>query len=265
MAQGGSARDHLVDIVAGELGKFVARTGLAAHQQAEDEGTFLFEEEDVVRLLVVHVAPDHPERRLVMTGRAVVAGASAGARFLHETRDVLVEERQCLLGLCADRFRPRATARAGQDEPLDDEPVGCLEKEDVLHPALVEERSDRAEDLLEVLARAALVDPHAVRPPGGFETRFSSPGECNERLPRRQDDERSAQGAARRTARLPANPASLTMSAVLARIDAPSVRTAMRARSHGVSSGPATPACVASTIARSTAARETSPGRASAS
>ena len=41
---------------------------------------------------------------------------------------------------------------------------------------------------------------------------------------------------------LPGDPASLTMSAVLARIDAPSVITAMRASSHGVSAGPATPA-----------------------
>ena len=52
---------------------------------------------------------------------------------------------------------------AGRDEALDDESVRRLHQEDVLHRALVEERSDRAEDLLEVLARTAFVDPHAVR------------------------------------------------------------------------------------------------------
>ncbi len=52
------------------------------------------------------------------------------------------------------------------------------------------------------------------------------------------------QRAASRAARAPANPASLTIRAVLARIEAPSVRTAIRASSQGVSSGPATPASV---------------------
>ena len=57
---------------------------------------------------------------------------------------------------------PGPGAAAGDDETLDDEPVRGLEEQDVLHPALVEERPDRAEDLFEILARATLVDPHAV-------------------------------------------------------------------------------------------------------
>ena len=51
-------------------------------------------------------------------------------------------------------------ASPDDDQALDDEAVGRLDEQHVLHPALVEERADRAEDLLEVLARAALVDPH---------------------------------------------------------------------------------------------------------
>ncbi len=60
----------------------------------------------------------------------------------------------------------------------------------------------------------------------------------------------------------PATRASLTINAVLARMEAPSVSTARRARSHGVSAGPAMPASSASRIARSTAARATSSGTA---
>ena len=41
-------------------------------------------------------------------------------------------------------------------------PSGASSEQDVAHPALVEERPDRAEDLFEVLARASLVDPHSA-------------------------------------------------------------------------------------------------------
>ena len=50
--------------------------------------------------------------------------------------------------------QPPGVGAAG-DQALDDEPVGRLDEEDLLHRTLVEERPDRAEDLLEVLARGA--------------------------------------------------------------------------------------------------------------
>ncbi len=56
----------------------------------------------------------------------------------------------------------------------------------------------------------------------------------------------------------PPSGASCTMSPVLARTDAPAVRSAIRASSHGVSAGPPTPAASASTTARATASRATS-------
>ena len=56
-----------------------------------------------------------------------------------------------------------ADAPPAVTQALDDEAVRRLHQQDVLHGALVEERSDGAEDLLEVLARTAFVDPHAVR------------------------------------------------------------------------------------------------------
>ena len=48
------------------------------------------------------------------------------------------------------------------DQALHDEPVGRLDQQHVLHAALVDERAHRAEDFLEVLARASLVDPHPL-------------------------------------------------------------------------------------------------------
>ena len=193
--------------------------------------------------------------------------------FLHEPGDVVVEEGQRLLHLAADRLGPRAGASGRGHEALDDEAIGRLEKEDVLHRALIEERADRAEDLFEVLARTALVDPHAVR--GLLEIasragsdRWSGPLECRSggyRAARsaRADGHTPAQVAARRTASSPATRASLTIRAVFARRDAPSVRTAIRASSQGVRAGPAMPSLAASATARSTAARATSSGIAS--
>ena len=66
------------------------------------------------------------------------------------------------LACVPDRLRPGAAGGAGDHDALDDEPVRRLDEEDLAHPALVDERPDRAEDLLEVLARASLVDPHRV-------------------------------------------------------------------------------------------------------
>src|SRR5262245_14023824 len=171
--QARAARHQVRDVLSRELGQLVTVAGLTAHQQAQDEGAVLLEEEDVPRLLIVHVAADDSECRLVVAAarRSGHPRASPGRGFLHEPRDVVVEKGQRLLGLGPDRFRPRPRRLTRGDQPLDDEPVGRFEQEDVLHAALVEERSDGAEDLLEVLAGAALVDPHAVRSPPRLRTR----------------------------------------------------------------------------------------------
>ena len=214
----GPARDHLGDVLAGELGELVAAAGLAAEEQADDERAVLLEEEDVARLLLVHVATEHAERRLVEAGlRGPAAGrrrrAAPGGGLFHEPGDVVVEEGERLLDLGAHRVGPRAAGRAGGHEALDDEAVGRLHEQDVLHPALVEERADRAEDLLEVLARAALVDPHAQPSSSGSGGLVQQPailgaalahaedpggGECNQRPGRQQgDDDRRGVGRGR--------------------------------------------------------------------
>ena len=118
---------------------------------------------DLPRLLLVHVAADDAECRLVEPGIALRlrAGlASSRDRFVHEPGDVVVEEGQGLLVLRPERLRPRPAGRPGRDDALDDEPVGGLDEEDLAHPALVDEGPDRAEDLLEVLARTSLIDAH---------------------------------------------------------------------------------------------------------
>src|SRR4051794_6762475 len=161
--EGRAARDELGDVVAGELGEGVVRARLAAEVEADDERAVLLEEEDVARLLLVHVVADHAQRVLVEARVAVRLGARlAAARrgFLHEPGDVVVEERERLLALRPERLRPRPGRRAGRHDALDDEPVGCFHEEDLAHPALVDEGPDRAEDLLEVLARTSLVDAH---------------------------------------------------------------------------------------------------------
>src|SRR4029078_11817275 len=107
-------------------------------------------------------------------GRGERLTTTPGGRLFHEPRDVVVEEGQRLLDLAAHRFRPVAGRGAAHDDALDDEPVRRLEGEGVLHPPLVEEGADRAEDLLEVLARAALVDPHADW--SSLRSRWSGPG-----------------------------------------------------------------------------------------
>ena len=150
-----------------------------------------------------------------------------------------------------------ARRRAGRDEALDDEPIGCLEEQDVPHPALVEERPDRAEDLLEVLAGAALVDPHAVGPSPGQDPPVGSGPSVASALTSGKTAAMAGTLADHPDASLdassPATCASLTIRAVFARTDAPSVRTAIRARSHGVRAGPATSAAAASAMACSIA------------
>ena len=124
-------------------------------------------------------------------------------------------------------------------------PSGASSSRTSLHPALVEERADRAEDLLEVLARAALVDPHAGRSSlGRCGGRAVAPvAECTSvpRAGKADAGARRARASVRRApisrgqsaASSPATRASLTISAVFARTDAPSVSVAMRASSHG--------------------------------
>src|SRR5262245_1765013 len=136
---------------------------LAALEEPDDEGAVLLEEEDVARLLLVHVAADHAQGRLVEPGVAVrlrTRFAAAGERLVHEPGDVVVEEGERLLGLRAERLGPGAVAAARGDDALDDEAIGRFDEEDLAHAALIDERTDRAEDLLEVLARTALVDAH---------------------------------------------------------------------------------------------------------
>ena len=77
--------------------------------------------------------------------------------------------------------------------------------------------------------------------------------------------EPSGQPVASRPASSAATRASLTINAVFARMEAPSVSSAIRARSQGVNSGPAIPAASASAMARSTTSRATLSGSASAS
>src|SRR5436190_2728346 len=110
MTQARATRHHVRDVIAGEFSELVPRARLAAHQQAEDERTFLLEEEDVARLLVVHVPADDPKRGLVVSagGRGTGAAAAPCAGLLHEPRDVVIEEGQRLFALGADRLGPGA-------------------------------------------------------------------------------------------------------------------------------------------------------------
>src|SRR5688572_1345422 len=174
MAEVGSARDHVGDVFPRELGELVAAAGLAAQQQSEDECAVLLEEEHVTRLLLVDVPAEHSARGLIVArlvrgwrwgGRD--AQPAPGGGLLHEPRDVVVEEGERLFGLAPERLGPGAAGLARRHEPLHDEAVRGLDEQDVLHPALVEEGTDRAEDLLEILARAALVDPHAQESSSG--------------------------------------------------------------------------------------------------
>ncbi len=110
--------------------------------------------------------------------------AAPGDRLLHEPGDVVVEEGERLLrpGGPSTRTTPRRPPPRRHDA-LDDEPVGRLDEQDLVHPALVDERADRPEDLLEVLARASLVDPHRAssvrrvrrRRPARLRSRSSGP------------------------------------------------------------------------------------------
>jgi hypothetical protein len=114
MPQGGTSSDHLCDVVSGELRELVSAAGLAATAESDDEGAVLLEEEDIPRLLVVHVAAEHAERGLVIAGLVGRAGlaAATGGGLLHEPGDVVVEERQRLLRLRPKRFGPRSRAEA---------------------------------------------------------------------------------------------------------------------------------------------------------
>src|SRR5437667_35805 len=75
-------------------------------------------------------------------------GAASGDALVHEPGDVIVEERQGLLGDDAHRLGPAALPTARAHETLHDEAVGRLDEQDLAHPALVEECADRAEHLL---------------------------------------------------------------------------------------------------------------------
>src|SRR3954466_4666262 len=93
------ASDGRVDVFPGEFREDVPAPGLTGHEQPQDERAVLLEEEDVARLLVVEILAEDAERRLVVTGLVIrFRPASAPSRrFLHEPRDVLIEEGQRLL------------------------------------------------------------------------------------------------------------------------------------------------------------------------
>src|SRR5882672_7534684 len=89
--QARAAGDHVDDVVPSELCELVLAAHLTAHQQSEDEGALLLEEEDVAWLLVVHVPTDDPECRLVVAGGSLGGPrAAAGTGLFHEAGDVVV-------------------------------------------------------------------------------------------------------------------------------------------------------------------------------
>src|SRR5258705_12485510 len=102
--------------------------GLAGHQQSDDEGAVLLEEEDVMRPLLVHVPPENSERVLVVAGVPDWLGrrlATPGGRLLHEPGDVVIEEGQRLLRLRTDRVRPGPPPPPPHPDTPDDETVRC--------------------------------------------------------------------------------------------------------------------------------------------
>ena len=130
-------------------------------------------------------------------------------------------------------------------------PVSVSRKTSAANAPIVEVRPDRAQHLFPVLPGTSLVDPHRL---------FSGGARCGGAavsLPTV-----AAAAATSATASRPATRALLTISAVFARTDRPSVIVAMRASSHGVRSGPWIPAASASTVACSTAARASASGSA---
>src|SRR5690348_1116468 len=62
-----AARHEVRDVVAGEFGQLVMLARLRPDEQADDERAVLLEEEDVARLLLVHVPADDAEGRLVVS------------------------------------------------------------------------------------------------------------------------------------------------------------------------------------------------------
>src|SRR6266540_1201137 len=85
---------------------------------------------------------------------------------------------------------------------LDDEAVGRLGQQNLTHPTLIEECPNRAEDLFEILAGAAFVDPHPALPlssrrSGGLGIRIPSSGRTG---PDPSRDDRS--GGTRRSLRV---------------------------------------------------------------
>ena len=77
-----------------------------------------------------------------------------------------------------------------QDDALEDEAVRRLGQEDLGEAALVDEGADRAQDLLVVLARAALVDAHRVPP-------MSAPVGASEAIPEASGPTRFSRGPVR--------------------------------------------------------------------
>src|SRR6185369_8652797 len=253
--------DHVCDVVPGELDEVLAEPARGAHGDPGNVRTIDLEEEDVARVLFVEVPADDPELLLVVV-RARILGLLAAALdgLVHEPADVVIVQRQRFaIGL------PDLLARAGRaldGEALDDEPGVRLEEDDRAHAAIVEVGADRAQDLFPVLPGTSLVDPHRLSqavPSGPVRPVYRRPEAAATEPVLRWA---APAGPASSRARRPATRASLMIRAVLARTEAPSVMAAIRASSHGVRSGPCTPAASASRVARSTAARATDSGSA---
>src|SRR5688500_7304643 len=135
-----------------------ARAGHAI--EAQNEGSLLFEEEHVMRLLAIDVGAHDPHRELVIVGeigvRTVGIDRSApGGGGIHHLADLVIGQLVGALGGGAEAVRVGPAALEAQ--PLEQESALELQEEDLLELLAVREGADAAEDLLPVLAWASVV------------------------------------------------------------------------------------------------------------
>src|SRR5205085_8469334 len=119
----------------------------------------LLEEEDVARLLLVDISAQDAQRRLVEAGRARrlsvplgVATLPTGKGLLHEARHVVLTQLERLLDEARTGVVPRPLLARNDRKSLDDEAVICLSQTHLAHAALIEDRADRAQHFLMILA-----------------------------------------------------------------------------------------------------------------
>src|SRR5438552_13951470 len=233
----------------------MARAHRGGNQHAEHEGSLLLEEEDGPRPLRIDPAAQDAQGVLVEVRDLDVrmglgCRAPVGGRVVEKLGDLFVGELVGARGELAARFRP--LARFGQRQTLQHEATFELEQQDLLEALAIGKGADRTQDVLPVLARAAVVDAHAslrdraaLGPP---ERRIHPPG-------RAQADF----GCERALAIRAAVRALFTMRPMLVRSVAPPEIAERRRRTNGVTSPPRTFAdsawTSASSIQRSTLAR----------